>query len=220
MKFRIAATAAMVLFLCALVRAQSSYKAAAGGAPTALPAAIQAAVESQAVQFTTAQGAAVCEIWWRKGVPVRKSAASSPDVIYSGLSMGEFLGAANFPAASKDYRGQIIKPGLYTLRYALIPQDGNHMGVSAYRDFLLLIPAADDVNPGQNMTFEDVVKASRLASGTGHPCVLMLDQPSQSGAFPGVFQDDQGNSALEVKLDAVGGQPLPFAVVLEGQYQG
>ncbi|MGH9343764.1 MAG: hypothetical protein ACRD19_08390 [Terriglobia bacterium] len=210
------------LLCVALAGAQGSYKVTSGSAPAAVPAPLQAVLESQSEQFTTPQGAPVCEIWWRKGIPAQKSAGGSPDVLYGGLSMGELIGVINFPAATKDFRGQNIKPGYYTLRYALIPQDGNHMGVSAYRDFLLLVPVTDDPNPSENMSFEDVVKASRLATGTGHPGVLMLDPPSQAvtAAFPGAFQDDQGNWALEVKLSTAGGQPLPFAMVLEGQYQG
>ncbi|MGH9353018.1 MAG: hypothetical protein ACRD2G_12800 [Terriglobia bacterium] len=210
-------------FLCAaLACAQGSYKVTSGSAPAAVPAPLQAVLESQGGQFMTVQGAPVCEIWWRKGIPVQKSAGGSPDVLYGGLSMGELVGVVNFPAAAKDFRGQAIKPGYYTLRYALIPQDGNHMGVSAYSDFLLLVTAANDANPSRNMTFDEVVKASRLATGTGHPGILMLDPPSQAAnaAFPGAFQDDQGNWALEVKLDTGGGQQLPFAIVLEGQYQG
>lgn len=221
MKFRTWVSFLSVFCLCAMARAQGQYKATASNTPAAVPAAIQAALETSGVQFESSQGTPVCEIWWRKGIPVQK-AASSPDILYSGLSMGELVGAVNFPAAAKDYRGQTIKPGYYTLRYALIPQDGNHMGVSSYRDFLLLVRVADDTNPSQNMTFEDVVKASRLATGTGHPGILMLDPPSQSAnaAFPGAFQDDNGDWAVEVKLSTNSGQPLPFALVLEGQYQG
>lgn len=138
--------------------------------------------------------------------------------------MGELVGVISFPKAVTDYRGQSIKAGTYTLRYALIPQDGNHMGVSSYRDFLLLIPVADDTNPSQNMTFDQVVKASRLTAGTGHPAVMMLDQVNQGSAkFPAAVQDDQGNWALDVKLDVSQNgqtQQMPFAMVLVGHYQG
>ncbi|MGH9378777.1 MAG: hypothetical protein ACRD1I_08260, partial [Terriglobia bacterium] len=136
------------LFLCvALACAQGSYKVTAGGAPdAAIPAPLRAVLEPQGVQFSGAQGAAVCEIWWRKDIPEGTNAGASADILYGGLSMGEFVGVLHFPAAGKDFRGQAIKAGYYTLRYALIPQDGNHMGVSSYRDFLLLIPVADDAN--------------------------------------------------------------------------
>lgn len=215
------------LFLCAAFAcAQGSYKATADGAPDAvIPSSVRAVLESQGVQFSGVQGP-VCEIWWRKGIPEGKTAGASGDILYGGLNMGEFVGVLHLPAAAKDFRGQAIKPGYYSLRYALIPQDGNHMGVSSYRDFLLLTPIADDANPSQDMTFNAVVKASRLTTGTGHPAVLMLDPPSQGGnaAFPAAAQDDQGNWALDVKLDvkpvAGGAAKLPFAVVLVGQYQG
>lgn len=209
--------------LATVAMGQSGYKATAGEAPgSAIPASMQSLL-TQGVKFSGPQGE-ICEIWWRKGVPEGPNTASTGDVLYSGLSVGEFLGVLQFPSAAHDYRGQSIKPGYYSLRYALIPQDGNHMGVSTYRDFLLLIPVADDANPAQNMTFDQVVKASRLTAGTGHPAVLMLDPPGQGATFPAAAQDDQGDWALNVKLDVKtssgAASELPFAVVLVGQYQG
>lgn len=203
---------------------QGAYKATAGGAPdAAIPANMRAQLAQQGVTFSGSQGE-ICEIWWRNGIPVGASASSSGDTLYGGLSVGEFLGVLHFPSAAQDYRAQAIKPGYYTLRYALIPQDGNHMGVSSYRDFILLIPIADDSNPAENMTFDAVVKASRLSTSTGHPAVLMLDPPKQGANSPSAAQDDQGDWALNVKLDVKSSSgaaaQLPFAVVLVGQYQG
>ncbi|HEX5482205.1 MAG TPA: hypothetical protein VFZ08_06220 [Terriglobia bacterium] len=219
--------AAISFLFTTLAWGQGSYKAATGGAPTAsaIPQPVQSLLEAQSVRFENAQGSPVCEIWWRKGIPAQASPASGGDILYGGLTMGEFVGVINFPSANKDFRGQAIKPGYYTLRYGLIPQDGNHMGVSSYRDFLLLTPIAKDANPSQNLSFNDLVKGSRLTTGTGHPAVLMLDPPSQdsSAKTPSVAQDDQGNWALHVNLDVKAGgadKQLPFAVVLVGQYQG
>ncbi|MDE3178071.1 MAG: hypothetical protein KGM47_00310 [Acidobacteriota bacterium] len=208
--------------LASFASAQGSYTVTAGGPPSsAIPAAVSAVLEPAATMF---QGASPCEIWWRKGIPEGNSTGASGDTLYSGLSMGEFVGVLHFASAGKDYRGQTIKPGYYTMRYALIPQDGNHMGVSSYRDFLLLSPVSDDSNPDQNLSFDAVVKDSRLSTGTGHPAVLMLDPPSQNAKFPSATQDDQGNWVLNVKLNAKtatgADAQLPFAVVLVGQYQG
>lgn len=216
---------AAVLSFAGLLCAQGAYKAEAGGAPSGAPASLQGALQSQSVKYVSSQGTPVCEIWWRKGIPVKASSGSSGgDIVYTGLTEGELVGVIQFASAGKDYRGQTIKPGYYTLRYALIPQDGNHMGVSSYRDFLLMTPVANDTNPDQVLSFNDLVKDSRLTTGTGHPAVLMLEPPSQSATtFPSAVQDDQGNWALDVKLDTkAGGQTvqLPFAVVLVGQYQG
>lgn len=216
---------ALLVFIlsAALACAQASYKAAPGGSPDAsIPASARALLEPQGVQFSGTAGP-ICEIWWRKGIPEKQATGSSGDVLYSGLSVGEFVGVVHFPAATKDYRGQMIKAGYYTLRYALIPQDGNHMGVSSYRDFLLLIPVADDANLNHDLSFDAVVKASRLAASTGHPAVLMLDPPNQTAKSPSAAQDDQGNWAMNVKLDAKtssgAAAQLSFAIVLVGQYQ-
>ncbi|MGH9405831.1 MAG: hypothetical protein ACRD3D_08360 [Terriglobia bacterium] len=224
LRSQIAATAFSLFLSVVCAWGQGAYKVTSTGAPTAAPASMQGLVEAQGTQFGSAQGAPLCEIWWRKGIPEQANSGGSSDVLYGGLSMGEFVGLIDFPAAAKDYRGQAIKPGYYTLRYALIPQDGNHMGVSSYRDFLLLVPVADDSSPSSNLSFNAVVKESRLATGTGHPAVLMLDPPAQGATFPSAAQDDQGNWALDVKLDVKAApgqdQQLPFAVVLVGQYQG
>ena len=214
--------------LCAAVLwGQSGYTLKTGGAATApgVPASVRAILESRANILANSQGGPVCEIWWRKGIPEQKDGAASGDVLYGQLSAGEFLGVLRFPRAAKDYRGQAVSPGYYAMRYALIPQDGNHMGVSAYRDFVLLVPVADDASPKQNMTFDALVKASRLATAAGHPAVLMLDPALQdpSAQYPSVSQDDQGNWALNVQLETVSGrQPgeLTFALILVGQYQG
>lgn len=216
---------AAAFFFSALAWGQGAYKAEAGGAPNApgIPSAVQSALEAQSVRFVNAQGTPVCEIWWRKGIPTKANAGASGDVLYGGLTVGEFVGVIHFPTDSKDYRGQNIKAGYYSLRYSQIPQDGNHMGVSSYRDFLLLVPIANDANPDQALDFNDLVKDSRLSTGTGHPAVMMLDPATQGATFPSAVQDDQGNWALDVKLDVKAGgqaQQLPFAVVLVGQYQG
>lgn len=213
------------LLLGGFAWAQGNYKAVSGGGPNApgISSALRGALESQGIRFEDGQGAPLCQIWWRKGIPTKKG-SSSGDVLYPELSVGEFVGVISLPKGMTDYRGQSIKPGTYSLRYAQIPQDGNHMGVSSYRDFLLMIPVADDADPSQMMTFDQVVKASRLAVGTGHPAVLMLDPVNQGNTrVPAAVQDDQGYWALDVKLDVSQNgqlQDMPFAVVLVGQYQG
>ena len=213
---------AVFMLTASLAWAQASYKIAPASLPGSsdVPPSVLSALEPQGDSFQNSSGTALCEVWFRKGVPVSK-ATSSADVIYGGMSVGEFVGVIHFPQKATDYRAQAVKPGYYTLRYAQIPQDGNHMGVSTYRDFLLMSPVATDTQPDQVLPFDALVKQSRMTTGTGHPAILMLDPASQSGTFPAATADDQGNWTLQVKLDT-NGQPaqLPFAVVLVGQYQG
>ena len=49
-----------------------------------------------------------------------------------------------FATEGHDYRDQPIAKGVYTMRYGLQPVNGDHLGVSTYRDYSLLLPAAKD----------------------------------------------------------------------------
>src|SRR5205085_8813273 len=113
------------------------------------------------------------------------------------LSAGEFVGLLHFPKAGSDFRAQPIKAGYYTMRYALIPQDGNHMGVSPNRDFILLSSVSADTDPAKNPSFNDLLKLSRQASGTNHPAIISL-APVRDQSFPSAVQDDQGHWMLQV----------------------
>ncbi|MGH7866736.1 MAG: hypothetical protein ACREP9_03650, partial [Candidatus Dormibacteraceae bacterium] len=153
---------AVFMLTASLAWAQTSYKIAPASLPSSsdVPQSVLSTLEPQGESFQNSSGTAICEVWFRKGVPVGK-AASSADVIYGGMAVGEFVGVIHFPQKATDYRAQAVKPGYYTLRYAQIPQDGNHMGVSTYRDFLLLIPVSADTQPEQNLAFDALVKQSR-----------------------------------------------------------
>jgi hypothetical protein len=129
-----------------------------------------------------------------------------------------FLGVLHFPNAGADFRGQAIKPGFYTLRYGLIPQDGNHMGVNPTRDVLILCPVAVDNDLATTLKFDDLVKLGRQASGTPHPGFL-LGAPVNGDSFPAVVKDDQGHWNLQVKLHGSGGD-LPIAFTVVGKWQG
>lgn len=202
--------------------AQETYKVESIGAPPAsdLPQTIQNALQPAGVRLENDQGAAVAEVWLRKSVPTQQAGAKSSDIIYSSLAIGTMVGVLRFPSGGKDFRGQPIKAGFYTLRYAQIPQDGNHMGVSTYRDFLLLGPGAQDTEVDQSMTLDAAVKLSRQASGTGHPAVLSLNPATETKADPAVFQDDQGHWVLQVKVpgkSSAGGQDFSMGIILIGK---
>lgn len=209
---------------CAL--GQGGYKIeVVGAAPSSdLAQSQQDALQPQGTRLLDEQGAAVCEVWLRKTVPTQQAAGGSGEILYGGLGTGTVVGVLRFPKGGSDFRGQPIKVGLYTLRYALIPQDGNHMGVSPYRDFLLLGPAAVDTDLNKEMTYDDVIKLSRQASGTPHPAILSLVPVNENAAqsLPALAKDDQGHWVLKVKLQgkpAAGGQgqEFPLAIILVGK---
>jgi hypothetical protein len=206
------------LFLvAAIARPQGGYKIQPAGLPSDLPAALGAALLPQGNQVTDASGAVFCEVWLGKAVPAKSGASSSADVMYGNLDVGTLVGAIHFPKAGADFRGQAIKPGYYTLRYALLPQDGNHMGVNPTRDFLLMSPAALDTNLNQLVALNDLMNLSRKASGSNHPAVLTMSATSGDAKTASLTQDDQGHSVLQANAKTAGGQDLPLAFVVVGQ---
>lgn len=183
---------------------------------------IQSTLQHEGLQVMDGSGKTLLEIWLRKDLSAAKNPDTAANVLYGKIAEGSLVGVVHFRDATKDYRGQAIKAGFYTLRYELIPEDGNHMGVSQYRDFLLLVPASKDTDGTKTVTFTDAVKLSRDSTNTGHPGVMMMDGVSDSDkTFPAVFQDYSQNWALQMQAPlGSGGQKLPFALVVVGQYQG
>ncbi|MGD0696786.1 MAG: hypothetical protein ABSB82_18380 [Terriglobia bacterium] len=197
--------------------AQGAYKVQPASLPADLPAALAAALLPQGNQVVDSTGAVFCEVWWGKAIPTKAGGGASGDLLYGSLEVGTLVGALHFPKAGSDFRGQNIKPGYYSLRYALIPQDGNHMGVNPTRDFLLMSPAALDTNPGQIVALNDLYILSRKASGSNHPAILTMSAPSGNAKTGSLTQDDQGHWIFEANGKTAGGQDLPLAVVVVGQ---
>ncbi len=81
------------------------------------------------------------------------------------------LGALRFPGEGHDYRDQSIGKGVYTLRYGLQPVNGDHLGVSPNRDYMLLLPAGKDATP-VNIAKKPLEERSAESAGTSHPAVL------------------------------------------------
>ena len=212
-------TLAACLFFSLSAFGQGSYKVEAIGAPASsdVPNAVLDTLEAQGARVAGDQGV-LCEVWLRKAVPL-KTAGDSGEVLYGALNNGTVLGVLGFPSAAADFRGQTIKPGYYVMRYALIPQDGSHMGVYATRDAVVLSPVATDTEVTKDLAFDDLVKLSRLASGTPHPAFLVMSPVSEGQSFPSVVKDDQEHWNLQLKVKGQSGE-LPIAITLVGKWEG
>src|SRR5262249_42325820 len=147
----------LLLFAFSPLALAQEYKVESTGALTEsnVPEAARKAVAEKGLRVTDGKGKTLCEIWLRKEVPTGKDEVAG--AVFGQIPEGTFLGVINFPAGVSDYRGQGIKAGWYSLRYALILQDGNHLGVSPARDFALLLPAANDKDPNAQMKFDEMV---------------------------------------------------------------
>lgn len=201
---------------CAAVPAAADYKLEKGvPAPGGMPAVLKELVEAQGVRVLNDAGAPFAEIWFHKALAAEAKPPGA-DVLYAGIPDGSFLGVLRFVAAGSDFRGQAIKPGLYSMRYALMPADGNHIGAAQYRDSTLLVPADADQNPEGSLKFEQVVALSRKASGTGHPAVFSMVS-AEGVSEPAVVKNDEGHWILKTKIATKSGGGLPVALTVVGK---
>jgi hypothetical protein len=187
-------------------------------APQELSADVRDSLSGDVLRVTGPNGV-LCEVWVRKAVPTTANPTQDKEIAFGQIAEGTLIGAIRFPSSAVDYRGTGIKSGVYTLRYALIPEDGNHLGAAPpQRDFLLLGPAAGDTSPA-TVTRDQTLDLSRAVTGMRHPTVWSLS-PSAGGALPAMtHQDDPDCWMLNFLLTFEGGKTVPAALVVHGQVQ-
>jgi hypothetical protein len=207
----VALAAAAILFFSAAA-GPSKVESTGPATDRAVPEAVRSALEPKGVRVTLPEGP-WCDLWLLKSIPDRKD--KGPGALHAELAVSSAVGVIRFLAPAADFRGQAIGPGFYTLRYALMPADGSHMGVSEYPDYLLLIPAAQDPDPDAGFKFEGLMDLSRKATGTRHPGVLSLTR-SSGASFPSVTTNDAGHVVLQVKARLRSGAEAPIALVVKG----
>ena len=179
-----------------------------------VPQVIRQALAPKGYRIALDAAGPVIELWYRKEVPAQPKGTPT-DAVYDQLTPSTLIGVAHFTGAASDYRGQSIAPGFYTLRYALMPNDGNHLGVAPSRDFLLLVPAAADPGPEALPKFLDLVALSRQASGTKHPAPMSL-VPAEGAATSDITTDEEGHSIFTSVIHLASGTDLPIALVVKG----
>jgi hypothetical protein len=205
-----------IVVLALSILAQSGKLEPIGPPPDgSLSESVRGALEQKGYRIKLADGSTLCDIWLRDGVPTQPKADIS-GAAYTMLAESTLVGAISFPVTGKDFRGQQIKPGIYTLRYALHPTDGNHMGISPIRDFLLLVPAAEDGDVSARYKFEELAKLSAKASQTNHPAVMSLLVPGHAEGLPSLTENELGHLVFSTKLKLQSGQELPVSLIVKG----
>lgn len=172
--------------------------------------ALKKVLEPKGSRITIGDGP-YCDIWLRAGIPAGKSDALG--AVYTTMGESVLVGVISFKRATTDFRGQAVKPGTYTLRYAVHPADGNHLGISPVRDFLAMVPVALDQNPESQPKYEELMKMSAKVAGTNHPAVLSLVQ-AEGGSAPKLGQE--GSHVVFSARIIQGGGDLPIAFIVKG----
>jgi hypothetical protein len=171
---------------------------------------LKQAVEDKGYRVTLDDGW-VAEFWLAK--PLKTAKQDVPGTLYPELTDGEFVGVVRFPQGMSDFRGQSVPAGTYTLRYQLLPQDGNHTGVAPNPDFLLAIPVASDSRPAQNYVFRKLVALSAKSTGTNHPAVIALESAGDSGT---VVKTEHATVVFTVAIPSTAVASEKLGIVLKG----
>jgi hypothetical protein len=201
--------------------AQESIKAEARNQPppASLAPEVRGALNAQSIRIQDGQGKDFAEIWLRQSTTCSEKPSGPKEAVqFPFLADGEFLGILQFATEGHDYRDQSIARGVYTMRYALQPINGDHLGVSVYRDFVLLSPVGKDraVAPPARKQLEE---RSAESAGTSHPAAfLMLLAPPGAKPEPVTLHDSGKNTwsiVLPIRLQVKGqDEPIVYPVQL------
>lgn len=161
----------------------------------------------------------VMRVWFRTEIPVKATEEQVKNgLTYREIPEGTLVGALEFPAKFTDYRKQELPAGIYTLRFAVQPDIGDHTGTAPHAEFCLLCPAAEDKSDDEIET-KKLIELSSMVNEGRHPAVLLL--------WPNIGKDDavkvldKGNavSVATIKRPVVAGEAkatLGFAITIAG----
>jgi len=116
----------------------------------------------------------VMRIWFRAEIPVNATAEQIANgLTYREIPEGTLMGVLEFPQKFTDFRKQELPAGIYTLRFAIQPDIGDHTGTAPHSEFCLISSADDDRAAGEIEKKRLIEISSRVNEGR-HPAVLLL----------------------------------------------
>lgn len=190
------------LFAAVAIAEDFSHEAVAGP-PDGLAEATAAMLAEEGVAVKHSGGEVVARYWGRK-TDFEGEPAGGFGIRFDTIPEGALIAVVEFPDQGSDFREQDIPAGLYTMRYALNPEDGNHMGVAPSRDFAVLTPAEGDTEPGKNYSYDGLVELTKKV-GNPHPTIARIVLPEGSDG-PNLWQNDYEHWVLDLPAgnDVVG----------------
>jgi hypothetical protein len=199
--------------LASVAQAQSlSPSAQATPPPAELSAGVKAKLQTSG--FKVVAGEATLELWWVTALEMTAEGEG-----WENVESGTLVGAMRVTGPFKEIRGKPVKPGVYTIRYGLQPQNGDHLGISPNREFVVISPAAADQDP-KVLGFDGVVAVSKQTIGTAHPAGLSLDPPVAPDQTLATYSNDQGHKGVVFEVSrSVSGKPagtLRFGLIVIG----
>lgn len=161
----------------------------------------------------------ICEVFWAKTVRTEDSSPAPTGILYAQLKQGSLIGVIHYLVIQRyvrDYRSQMLRPGYYTMRYAVMPKAADE---KESVDFVLLTPVSADRSPAITLPLPRLVHLSRMASPIKQPVALSLVTTDPDEKLPSLITDEEGTSVLQVKLRSPArkgkaSQDIPLALMV------
>jgi hypothetical protein len=166
----------------------------------------------------------ICEIFLAKTVATQSAKPASGKIRYGTLKPGALVGVVHLlPEATEDYsvdsHDQKLKPGYYTMRYAVMPAGTYEHGVEL-GDFVVLIPANLDQDPERILTPEELAHLGSVSTGTDTAATMpMVPSNTNEQKFPNMTMNDAGIGTFHARLQlapakGVSSKDLEIAIVM------
>lgn len=171
--------------------------------PKELKDTIRSLLSDEALVVRDAKDVVMSTMWFRKEIPAKATAQQVKNgLTYREIEQSTLVGALQLPAKWIDYRKQEIPKGVYTLRFGMQPQDGDHMGTAPHNEFCLLCPADKDTTPAL-MAVKALHELSATSHGATHPAVLLLFPNPKPEDTPKVISKGKGIFVANLKRTLV-----------------
>lgn len=176
-------TAALIVALCTvaagLASAAGEYTVAVSDKepPAELTAEVREALAPKAYQVSGPDGA-VYEFWFVPGLTSKANGPTAKDTLLGVEEISLFGAVTVTDAEPHDFRDDPIDPGLFVLRMALQPKDGNHLGTAPFDTFAIMIPNARDGQLKDMRDHDTMVELAQEGTIAEHPPILSL-QPME-----------------------------------------
>jgi hypothetical protein len=212
---------ALALFQSSMVEgAAGELKVQAADTPPPAQAGetLQKAVQPKSIQVL-AGDKIIYEFWLRSEIPL-KGPPESPGKVIDQIRETTFIGLVQVGPGQRDYKDNEINPGLYTMRVAWQPEDGDHLGTSEYPFFAVLVPASADTSVDGITRYRALVKTSGKGTPTEHPVVLSLrPMETTDGQFPQLREPAPDRKSVQVQTSGKASAPSPitFEIVVKGK---
>ncbi len=186
--------------------------------PEALAEPVRKLLDEQALVVREGDNE-VMTVWFRTAIPAKATAEQVKNgLTYREIPEGTLVGAIRFPAKFTDFRKQEIAAGVYTLRFAVQPDIGDHTGTAPHPDFCLMCRAEDDKS-AEPIEKKKLIEVSSLVNEGRHPAVLLLWPNNGKDADVKVIGKGEGVFVATVKRPVAtedAKATLGFAITVAG----